>query len=261
MKSHRLMALVGLLAALSLPLVATAGEGAFGVGRDDPALVTILDRFGQDLEAQTPALDARTRDRVALAALIAVNAPTAFRARLEQALDGGMSPAEAKEILYHAVPYVGVGRVAECLREANAFLRERGVALPLPDAATVTAETRFDRGLAIQVETFGEGFRTALTSGPEDLRPVRRNLAANCFGDFYTRRGLDMQARELLTYSMLIALGGCEAQVRGHINGNLAVGNGRATLIQATLSLIPIIGYPRTLNALAAIDELTRKEP
>ena len=261
MKRRRLMAFVGLLAVLSLPLAATAGEGAFGVGRDDPALAAILDRFGQDLEAQTPALDACTRDRVALAALIAVNAPTAFRARLEQALDGGMPPAEAKEILYHAVPYVGVGRVAECLREANALLRERGVALPLPDAATVTAETRFDRGLAIRGELLGRGSRPPVPGGPEALRPARRSLAANCCAGSSPRRGLDMQARELLTCSMLIALGGCEAQVCGHINGNLAVGNDRATLIQTTLSLIPIIGYPRTLNALSAIDELTRKEP
>ena len=49
---------------------------------------------------------------MALAALVAVNAPSAFRARLAAALDNGMPPAEAKEILYHAVPYVGIGRVA-----------------------------------------------------------------------------------------------------------------------------------------------------
>ncbi|HIV09181.1 MAG TPA: hypothetical protein IAC79_03610 [Candidatus Spyradenecus faecavium] len=74
MKQWLLM--LALLAALSLPLAAVAGEGPFGIGRDDPALAVILERFGQDLEAQTPALGTRTRDRVALAALIAVNAPT-----------------------------------------------------------------------------------------------------------------------------------------------------------------------------------------
>ena len=58
--------------------------------------------------------------------------------------------------------------------------------------------------------------------------------------------------RELLTYSMLVALGGADAQVRGHVNGNLRVGNTRARLLAALTVLLPFIGYPRTLNGLAA---------
>ena len=66
-----------------------------------------------------------------------------------------------------------------------------------------------------------------------------------------------MPTRELLTFSMLVALGGCEPQVRGRVAANLNVGNDRARLIDVLTQLLPFIGYPRTLNALRAIDDVT----
>jgi 4-carboxymuconolactone decarboxylase len=60
---------------------------------------------------------------------------------------------------------------------------------------------------------------------------IQRYLSAHCFGDHYARRGIDVPTRELLTFSMLVSLGGCEAQVKGHVAANLNVGNDRARLI------------------------------
>jgi alkylhydroperoxidase/carboxymuconolactone decarboxylase family protein YurZ len=80
----------------------------------------------------------------------------------------------------------------------------------------------------------------------------------NCFGDYLTRTGIDVPTRELLTFAMLASLGGCDAQVKGHVVGNLNVGNDRARLLSVLTALIPFIGYPRTLNALQAVDEITR---
>ena len=62
--------------------------------------------------------------------------------------------------------------------------------------------------------------------------------------------------RELLTFSMLVALGGCDAQAKGHVAANLKVGNDRARLIDVLTQLLPFIGYPRTLNGLKAVDEV-----
>ena len=56
---------------------------------------------------------------------------------------------------------------------------------------------------------------------------------------------------------MLVSLGGCDPQVKGHVAANLRVGNDRAVLLAAITQLLPFIGYPRTLNALAAINEVT----
>jgi 4-carboxymuconolactone decarboxylase len=93
-------------------------------------------------------------------------------------------------------------------------------------------------------------------AAPYDEQHVQRYLSANCFGDYVARAGIDVPTRELLTFAMLASLGGCEAQVKGHVAGNLNVGNDRARLLSVLTVLIPFIGYPRTLNALRVLDEV-----
>ena len=90
----------------------------------------------------------------------------------------------------------------------------------------------------------------------DDEVHFQRYLSANCFGDYVARSGIDLRTRELLTFAMLVALGGADAQVRGHVAGNLNVGNHRGTLLAVLTQLLPFIGYPRTLNGLAAVDEI-----
>jgi 4-carboxymuconolactone decarboxylase len=85
---------------------------------------------------------------------------------------------------------------------------------------------------------------------------MQRLLSANCFGDHYTRAGIDLKTRELLTFAMLAAHGGCDPQVRGHVAANVNVGNDRRVLLAVITQLLLFMGYPRTLNALAAINEI-----
>lgn len=51
-------------------------------------------------------------------------------------------------------------------------------------------------------------------------------------------------------------MGGAESQVKGHIRGNVNVGNDKQRLIDVTTQLLPYIGYPRTLNALNCLNEV-----
>ena len=224
----------------------------------DPELVEIFDNLAFDEVLRESTLEIRTRLMVQLAAIIACQAVREYRAMLGAALNVGVTPVEVKEILYQSVPYVGMARAFDFIEATNDVLTERGVQLPLPSQSTTTPENRAEKGLAIQKQIIGsdaiEKFRAA---APADQKHIQHFLAANCFGDYYTRSGIDVQTRELLTLSMLAALGGCDAQVKGHVAANLNVGNGRARLIDVITQLLPFIGYPRTLNALRAVDEVT----
>ena len=80
-----------------------------------------------------------------------------------------------------------------------------------------------------------------------------------CFGDFYTRGTLDIKTREILTLCIISSLGGCESQVKSHVQANLNVGNDKETLIGAVTQCMPYIGFPRTLNAISCINEITAK--
>jgi 4-carboxymuconolactone decarboxylase len=115
-----------------------------------------------------------------------------------------------------------------------------------------------ENGRAVQAQIIGDDAVERLyASAPEDEQHIQRFLSANCFGDHLTRTGIDVPTRELLTFAMLVSLGGCEPQVKGHVAANLPVGNDRARLIDVLTQLIPFIGYPRTLNGLRAVDEVT----
>lgn len=224
----------------------------------DPELSEYFDNFAFDEVLRYGELGTRTRLMVQLAALIASQALREYRVMLGAALTVGVTPVEVKEIVYHAVPYVGMGKVFDFLHATNEVLIERGITLPLPGQSTSTPETRAEEGLAVQKEIVGADRVDAMyANAPADTLHLQRLLSANCFGDHFTRTGVDVRTRELLTFAMLVSLGGCDPQVRGHVAANLNVGNDRRTLIAVITQLLPFIGYPRTLNALAAINEVS----
>jgi 4-carboxymuconolactone decarboxylase len=224
----------------------------------DPELIEVFDNFAFDEVLQHGNLDRRTRLMVQLAAMIACQALREYRIMLGAALIAGVTPVEAKEIVYQAVPYVGMAKVYDFLHATNEVLTERGIQMPLPGQSTTTTGTRAGKGLALQKQIASEeGVERMIASAPEDEQHIHRFLAANCFGDYVSRGGIGLATRELLTFSMLVSLGGCDPQAKGHAAANLRVGNTRATLIAVVTQLLPFIGYPRTLNALRAIDEVT----
>jgi 4-carboxymuconolactone decarboxylase len=224
----------------------------------DPEFIAYFDNFAFDEVLGQGHLELRTRLMVQLASMIAVPALREYRMMLGAALTVGVTPVEIKEIVYQAVPYVGMAKVFDFLHATNEVLVDRGIELPLPGQSTTAPETRMEKGLAIQKQIIGnQAVEKLYATAPEDELHIQHYLSANCFGDHYTRTGIDVPTRELLTFSMLAALGGCDAQVKGHVAANLHVGNDRARLIDVLAQLLPFIGYPRTLNALRAIDEVT----
>ena len=223
----------------------------------DPELIEVFDNFAFDEVLRESRLHVRTRLMVQLASMIASQALREYRVMAGAALIAGVTATEIKEIVYQAVPYVGMAKVYDFLHATNELLVERGVELPLAAQATTTPETRAKEGLELQKQIAGaEGLQKMLDSAPPDEQHIHRFLADNCFGDHVSRAGIDLATRELLTFSMLISLGGCEPQAKGHVAANLRVGNSRAQLIDVVTQLLPFIGYPRTLNALRVIDEV-----
>jgi 4-carboxymuconolactone decarboxylase len=54
-------------------------------------------------------------------------------------------------------------------------------------------------------------------------------------------------------------LGGAEGQVKAHVQGNINVGNDKETVITAITHCLPYMGFPRTLNTLACVNEIIPK--
>ncbi|MDO5575378.1 MAG: carboxymuconolactone decarboxylase family protein [bacterium] len=222
----------------------------------DPEFSKLFEQFAYQevINEEGKGLEEKTRYMAILATLIGCQGAELYREVLKEALADAITPVEAKEIVYQAVAYLGIGRVFHCLRITNEILKEKKVELPLPGQATTTAENRLEKGNQTQVEIFGEQMRGYQNMGPEETRHINKWLADNCFGDYYTRKGLDYKQREMITFCFLAAQG-TEVQLKGHINGNVLVGNDRQFLINVVSQCMPYIGYPRTLNALCCISE------
>lgn len=216
----------------------------------DPEFMERYEHFALDEVVNEPGqeLDDPTRYLAILATLAGCQGVDMFKETLPKALDAGLTPVMVKEMVYQAVDYLGMGRVRPFLDVVNAVLTERGVELPLAGQATTTMENRLEKGAQAQADIFGEHMLEAWKSGH-----VNRWLAANCFGDYYTRTGLDLKQREMITFCFLAAQGGCEPQLTAHAKGNMNLGNDAAFLTKVVSQCLPYIGYPRSLNAISCI--------
>ncbi|MEH2380024.1 MAG: carboxymuconolactone decarboxylase family protein [Nostoc sp.] len=222
----------------------------------DPELIEVFDNFAFDEVIAESKLDTKTRVVLILASIIGSQAVSEYRVMVNAALNVGVTPIEIKEILYQSVPYVGMAKAFDFVHATNEVMSSRGIQLPLEGQSTTSPETRYDKGLAIQKAVFGETIDQMYERSPKDQLHIQRFLSANCFGDYYTRNGVDIRLRELITLSILIALGGVESQIKGHIQANLNIGNGKDILLDLITQLLPWVGYPRTLNALKCLNEV-----
>lgn len=224
----------------------------------DPEFIERFDNFAFDEVVNNDDLDDRMRMTVILATLIGAQCVNEYKAIMKAALNFGVSPVEIKEVVYQAVAYLGIGRVFDFLHATNDVLTELGVQLPLEGQATTTTENRLERGIEAQVEIFGPQMAAFYKSGPEESRHINHWLADNCFGDYYTRTGLDYKMREAITFCFLFAQGGCEPQLTSHAVANMRIGNDKQFLIKVISQCLPYIGYPRSLNALQCVNEAAK---
>ena len=221
----------------------------------DPEFVEFFDYFSTQEVPALGKLDNRTRYMSILSALLGCQGVDEFKSVLNVALDDGLSPIEAKEIVYQATAYLGIGRTKPFITATNDVMKAKKIKLPLAPQSTTTKENRREKGTDKQIELFGESFKDFWKLGD-----INYMLAANCFGDYYTRTGLSNKDRELITFCYIAAQGGCEPQLTAHTAANFAQGNDAEFLMHVVTEIQPYIGYPRSLNALAIVKKVNEKK-
>ena len=225
--------------------------------KTDPELMERYEHFAYEevVKEEGQQLPEETRYLAILAILIGCQGVDMFREVLPKALDGALTPVMVKEVVYQAVDYLGMGRILPFLNATNEILEARGVTLPLEGQATTTFEDRLEKGIQAQADIFGDHMKEAWKGGH-----INRWLAANCFGDYYTRKGLTLAQREIITFCFLAAQGGCEPQLTSHAKGNMNLGNDKSFLIRVVSQCLPYIGYPRSLNAIRCIEQAAAEQ-
>lgn len=226
--------------------------------RTDPEFIERFDNFAFDEVISQIDLDDQTRFMAILATLLGSQSIDEFKSMIPAALNFSVTPIEIKEIVYQSVAYLGIGRVFPFLKATNEIFESKGIALPLEGQATTTSEDRLEKGSETLVDIVGKHMRNFTTSGPTESRHINKWLADNCFGDYYTRKGLSYQQREMITFCFLLAQGGCETQLSSHVATNIRIGNDKEYLIKIISQVLPFIGYPRSLNALTCVHSVNK---
>lgn len=226
------------------------------LAKSDPEFFTNYVNFAFDEVPTESKLELKESLMITLASLVAIPALNEFKIILKAALKNGVEPVAIKEILYQATPYVGMGKVLDFISATNEIFMQQGITLPLESQGKVEYAQRREKGLETQRTLFGEAIDKGNAAAPKDYQHIRTFLSTNCFGDYYTRGGLPLKFRELLTFVYILSMGGADSQVKAHITGNLRIGNDRKKLIAVVTALVPYIGYPRSLNALSVLDEI-----
>lgn len=110
--------------------------------------------------------------------------------------------------------------------------------------------TRFEKGVAIIQKLFGAGIGGAKMS--EDFRRI---TIENLFGDIWSRPGLELQERSMITLTALLVLGR-EAELRIHLRGARNLGIPRAKIEEILIHLAHYGGWPVAASGFRVLDEV-----
>lgn len=117
-------------------------------------------------------------------------------------------------------------------------------------------QTRFQKGWELLRQVDDAGGEAVIHSLSGIAPDLGRYIVEFAFGDIYAREGLSLQERELVTIASLLTAGGCEPQLRVHLNGGLNVGLPPEKIVEALIQCVPYVGFPRVLNAMSTVKEV-----
>ena len=217
---------------------------------DDPEMMSVLQKYIFGEVFTIGKLDNKTREMLTVTTLTAQQTLPQLKAHINALLNTGVTPNEVREVIYQCAPFIGFPKTLNAISVLNEVFVERKIPLPLENASTTNENNRYKEGLKIQKPLYGDEIKNSLEGLPNNVGDkVARLLSEVCFGDFYTRKGLDLKTRELLVLAILIT-DGSENTLKSHIKGNLKAGNTKEDIVSAIIQCMPYVGFSKTFKAL-----------
>ena len=196
-------------------------------------------------------LDMKQREMITVVSLATMQTLPQLKGHMNAALNVGVTPVELKESIYLCAPFIGFPKTLNALTVLNEVFKERQIKTPLEHQTTVKENERYQKGYEIQNPSYGDEIKTALQGLPNNMGDeVARFLTEVCFGDFYTRSGLDIKTKEMLGLIILIANNAPEATIKSHIKGSMKAGNSKETIASSIIQAMPYVGFPSAINSL-----------
>lgn len=206
-----------------------------------------------------PGLGLPERQLITVAALGALgNARPQLKFHLAGALNVGCTPEELVETFIHLSVYAGFPAALNGMFVLQEVLHERGI---VPVAADVPAHDRFAVGWDTLKEVDGHAGEKVIAALADIAPALGRFIVEFSFGDIYSRPGLGLLKRELVTVAALAAMGTAAPQLAVHIHGLLNVGGNRELLVESLTHVAVYAGFPAAINAMAVARQVLAERP
>ncbi|AWP23382.1 carboxymuconolactone decarboxylase [Acidiferrobacter sp. SPIII_3] len=229
-----------------------------------PDLASLVIRFVYGEIYPRPHLTLKERQLVAVATLATLgNARPQLKFHIAGALNVGCSSQEIIELMLHLVIYAGFPAGLNGVWAAQEVFQDHGVA-HVPVASLTRAQkdrgdSRYRAGWAALSRIDGRAGEDVIASLATLAPDLARYIIEFAFGDIYTRSGLSLVQRELITVATLTAKGTAAVQLKVHAQGLLNVGGTRDQLVETLIHISAYCGFPATINALHVIQEILGK--
>jgi 4-carboxymuconolactone decarboxylase len=115
---------------------------------------------------------------------------------------------------------------------------------------------RLQRGLTSRREVLGEGHvDSALAAATEFTRPIQEYVTETCWGDVWSRPGLDRRTRSLVNLAMLTALNRM-TEFGVHVRGARRNGCTEQEIQEVLLQTAAYCGAPAALEAFRVAEKM-----
>ncbi|MGA0609610.1 carboxymuconolactone decarboxylase family protein [Caldimonas sp. KR1-144] len=117
----------------------------------------------------------------------------------------------------------------------------------------------YEAGMTALRDVDGEAGEKVITALEDVLPDLGRFIIDFAFGRIYTRDGLGLHLREMVTVASLAAMGCATPQLKVHMHGFLNVGGTKEQLVEVTIQIAAYAGFPRAINAALTIQDVLRE--
>lgn len=118
---------------------------------------------------------------------------------------------------------------------------------------------RFDDGHKVRCEVMGsERINNVMKNADSFTRPVHNLITEYCWGEIWTRPGLDRKTRSLMNLAMLAALNR-HNELRLHINGAINNGVTQEEMMECFLQVAIYAGVPAGLESTNLANEILKE--
>jgi alkylhydroperoxidase/carboxymuconolactone decarboxylase family protein YurZ len=210
-------------------------------------------------------LNAKQESIVLIAAYTAKGEQTYLKEAINSGLSNGLSVNEIKEILVHLYAYCGFPRSIRGLQTFMQVLDERktkGINDKIGnDASHINEEgSKYERGKKI-LGTLTKSPQPDTLTGYSAFAPVIDTfLKEHLFADIFERDVLTYAQRELVTVSVICAIGNAEPMLRSHLTICLNVGLTPNQLQQSIEIIKSTVGKKEAKSAQNVLDEVLKSQ-